>query len=173
MVLVAGVLASPVMAGASTPSGGKISLWANANLTGATSKVVVVGAIADHGVGTSIDKNGKVDPNGAYERISLKNGSFEADATALDQNASAGRYRPSTTRRPVPSLSPSRGHSRSRTGRGRTRALGTVTATEQFVGIMPRLKTGKNKGACDQSDSARPVTGAGAVTGTGTIAFNG
>lgn len=173
MVLVAGVLASPVMAGASTPSGGKISLWANANLTGATSKVVVVGAIADHGVGTSIDKNGKVDPNGAYERISLKNGSFEADATALDQNASAA----------VPSLDNAStcsfafsvsGPLTLSDGKGAYAGIsGTVTATEQFVGIMPRLKTGKNKGACDQSDSARPVTGAGAVTGTGTIAFNG
>jgi hypothetical protein len=49
----------------------------------------VVGAIADYGVGTSIDKNGKVDPNGAYERIVLKKGSFEADASVLNQNASA------------------------------------------------------------------------------------
>ena len=48
-----------------------------------------------------------------------------------------------------------------------------VAVTEQFVGIGPRYKTGKNKGACNQSDSARPIAGAGAVSGTGTIAFNG
>ena len=89
MVLVASAILTPALAGASTPSGGKISLWANANLTGATSKVVVVGAVADYGVGTSIDKDGKVDPNGAYERIVLKNGSFEADASVLNQNASS------------------------------------------------------------------------------------
>ena len=74
MAIVAGAIATPALAGASTPSGGKISLWANANLTGATSKVVVVGAIADYGVGTNIDKNGKADPNGAYERIVAQEG---------------------------------------------------------------------------------------------------
>ena len=89
IVIVTGAIAAPTLAGASTPSGGKVSLWANANLTGATSKIVVVGAIADSGVGTSIDKNGKVDPNGSYERIVLKKGSFEADSTVLDQNASS------------------------------------------------------------------------------------
>src|SRR3984885_8993594 len=90
IAVIGALLATPTLASAaSAPSGGKISLWATANLTGATSKVVIVGAIADYGVGTSIDKNGKVDPNGNYERIVLKKGSFEADASGLNQNASA------------------------------------------------------------------------------------
>ena len=93
-IVVTGAIAAPTLAGASSPSGGKVALWANANLTGATSKIVMVGAIADSGVGTSIDKNGKVDPNGSYERIVFKKGSFEADATGLDQNASYGATNP-------------------------------------------------------------------------------
>ena len=173
MVLVASAILTPALAGASTPSGGKISLWANANLTGATSKVVVVGAVADYGVGTSIDKDGKVDPNGAYERIVLKNGSFEADASVLDQNANAAPPaldNPSTCSFAF-SVS---GPLTLSDGKGDYAGIsGTVTVTEQFVGIGPRYKTGKHKGACNQSDSARPIAGAGAVSGTGTIAFNG
>jgi hypothetical protein len=173
MVIVAGAIATPALAGANTPSGGKLSLWANANLTGATSKVVVVGAIADYGVGTSIDKNGKVDPNGAYERIVLKKGSFEADASVLNQNASAAPPdldNPSTCSFAF-SVS---GPLRLSDGKGAYAGIsGTLTVTEQFVGIGPRYKTGKNKGACNQSNNSRPIAGAGAVSGTGTVAFNG
>jgi hypothetical protein len=172
-VLVTGAVAAPTLAGASASTGGKISLWANANLTGATSKVVVVGAIADYGVGTSTDKNGKVDPNGAYERIVLKKGSFEADASVLDQNANSAPPaldNPSTCSFAFSATGPITLSD----GKGAYAGIsGTVTVTEQFVGIGPRYKTGKNKGACNQSDSARPIAGAGAVSGTGTVAFNG
>jgi hypothetical protein len=173
LVLVASAVATPALASASTPSAGKISLWANANLTGTSSRIVVVGAVADYGVGTSIDKNGKVDPNGAYERIVLKKGSFEADASVLDKNASAAPPaldNPSTCSFAF-SVS---GPLTLSNGKGAYAGIsGTVTVTEQFVGIEPRYKTGKNRGACNQSDSARPTTGAGAVSGTGSIAFNG
>jgi hypothetical protein len=173
IVMVAAAIGTPALAGASTPTGGKISLWANANLTGATSKFVVVGAIADYGVGTSIDKNGKVDPNGSYERIVLKNGSFEADASVLDQNANSeppNLDNPSTCSFAFSASGPITLSD----GKGAyTGISGTVTVTEQFVGIGPRYKAGKNKGTCNQSDSARPIAGAGAVSGTGTIAFNG
>jgi hypothetical protein len=172
-VLVTGAVAAPTLAGASASTGGKISLWANANLTGATSKVVVVGAIADYGVGTSTDKNGKVDPNGAYERIVLKKGSFEADASVLDQNANSAPPaldNPSTCSFAFSATGPITLSD----GKGAYAGIsGTVTVTEQFVGIGPRYKTGKSKGACNQSDTARPIAGAGAVSGTGTVAFNG
>ncbi len=171
IVIVTGAIAIPTLAGASSPSGGKVSLWANANLTGATSKIVVVGAIADSGIGTSVDKNGKVDASGSYERIVLKKGSFEADSTVLDQNASSG----------VPTLDDvttcsfafsTSGPITLSHGKGAYAGIsGTLNVTEQFVGIDPRYKTGKNKGACNQSNNSRPIAGAGAVSGTGTIAF--
>jgi hypothetical protein len=173
LVIVAGAIATPAIGGASTPKGGKISLWTDANLTGATSKVVVVGAIADYGVGTSIDKNGKVDPNGAYERIVLKKGSFEADASVLDQNANSAS--PALDNQSTCSFAFSvSGPITLSDGKGAYAGIsGTLTVTEQFVGIGPRYKTGKNKGACNQSNNSRPVAGAGAVSGNGTVAFNG
>ncbi len=172
IVMFTGAIATPTLAGASTPSGGKVSLWANANLTGATSKIVVVGAIADSGIGTSVDKNGKVDANGSYERIVLKKGSFEADSTVLDQNASSQL----PTLNDVSTCSfafSTSGPITLSNGKGAYAGIsGTLNVTEQFVGIGPRYKTGKNKGACNQSDNSRPVAGAGAVSGTGTIAFS-
>jgi hypothetical protein len=172
LVMLTGAIATPTVAGASSTSGGKIALWANANLTGATSKIIVVGAIADSGVGTSIDKNGKVDPNGSYERIVFKNGSFEADATGLDQNANTAQ----PTLNDVSTCSfafSASGPITLSNGKGAYANIsGTVNVTEQFVGIGPRYKTGKNKGACNQSDNARPIEGAGAISGTGTVAFS-
>jgi hypothetical protein len=169
--IVAGAIAIPTLAGASTPSGGKISLYAAANLTGATSKIVVVGAIADYGVATSIDKNGKVDTNGDYERIVLKKGSFVADATALNQNSNSAQP---TINAPLTcsfAFSAS-GPITLSDGKGAYAGIsGTVTLTEQFVGIGPRYKSGKNKGKCNQNNNAQPVAGAGAVGGTGTVAF--
>lgn len=166
-------IAAPTLAGASSPSGGKVALWADANLTGATSKIVMVGAIADSGVGTSIDKNGKVDPNGSYERIVFKKGSFEADATGLDQNASSEPPTLNNVSTCSFAFSAS-GPITLSNGKGAYAGIsGTLNVTEQFVGIGPRYKTGKNKGACNQSDSARPIVGAGAISGTGTVAFNG
>jgi hypothetical protein len=171
-IIATSAIAAPTLAGASSPSGGKVALWANANLTGATSKIVMVGVIADSGVGTSIDKNGKVDPNGSYERIIFKKGSFEADATGLDQNAN-------TTQPTLDDVSTcsfafsASGPITLSNGKGAYAGIsGTLNVTEQFVGIGPRHKTGKNKGACNQSDSARPVAGAGAISGTGAVAFS-
>jgi hypothetical protein len=166
-------IATPTLAGASSASGGQISLWATANLTGATSKIIVVGAVADSGVATSIDKNGKIDPNGSYERIVLKKGSFEADATVLDQNASSGQ--PSLDDVSTCSFAFSTsGPLTLSNGKGAYAGIsGTLNVTEQFVGIGPRYKTGKNKGACNQSNNSRPLAGAGAVSGTGAVTFNG
>jgi hypothetical protein len=172
-LIVAGAIATPTLAGASTPSGGKISIWATANLTGATSKVVVVGAIADYGVGTSVDKNGKVDSNGNYERIVLKKGSFVADATALNQGNNSA---PPTINNPSTcsfAFSGS-GPVTLSNGKGAYAGItGTLTVTQQFVGIGPRYTSGKKKGQCNQSNNAQPIAGAGSVSGTGTVAFNG
>jgi hypothetical protein len=172
IVIGAVAIANPTLVGASAPSGGKISIWATANLTGATSKIVVVGAIADSGVATSVDKNGKVDPNGSYERIVLKKGSFEADATVLNQSASSGQ--PSLDDVSTCSFAFSTsGPITLSNGKGAyTGISGTLNVTEQFVGIGPRYKTGKNKGACNQSNNSRPTAGAGAIGGSGTIAFS-
>ena len=104
---------------------------------------------------------------------SLKKGSFEADASVLNQNASAAPPaldNPSTCSFAF-SVS---GPLALSDGKGAYVGIsGTLTVMEQFVGIGPRYKTGKNKGACDQSDSTRPIVGAGAVSGSGTVAFNG
>ena len=130
----------------------------------------MVGAIADSGVGTSVDKNGKVDPNGSYERIVLKKGSFEADATVLDQNASSGPPTLDDVSTCSFAFSTS-GPITLSNGKGAYAGIsGTLNVTEQFVGIGPRYKTGKNKGACNQSDNS-PLAGAGAVSGTGDRRF--
>ena len=139
-IIVTGAIAAPTLAGASSTSGGKVALWANANLTGATSKIVMVGAIADSGVGTSIDKNGKVDPNGSYERIVFMKGSFEADATGLDQNANTAQPTLDDVSTCSFAFSAS-GPITLSNGKGAYAGIsGTLSVTEQFVGIGPVLQ---------------------------------
>jgi hypothetical protein len=73
---------SAALAASSAPQGGKIRVF----VTTATSnkeKIVVTGAIGDYGTTVSQDANGKVDPNGTFEKVTLKHGSFIIDDTAL------------------------------------------------------------------------------------------
>jgi hypothetical protein len=72
--------------GSSTPKGATIYVSLTPN-NGATYPVVVVGVIAEHGTATTIDQNGRVDSNGHYVNIVLKQGGFEINSTTLHQRA--------------------------------------------------------------------------------------
>ena len=88
LAAVVGVTACALGAGsaavaAATPQGGKIRVFLTA--TSATnSRIVITGAIGDYGTAISEDANGKVDPNGNFEKVTLKQGGFLVNATGLN-----------------------------------------------------------------------------------------
>ena len=69
---------------ASPPKGGKIRVFVT-NTSATKAKILVTGAIGDYGTTVSQDANGKTDPNGNFEKVTLKHGGFLVDATALNK----------------------------------------------------------------------------------------
>ena len=79
-VTAAGVIACPpataaVALAASTPTAGPVRMFFTYQ-TPTKDKILITGAIADYGTAISEDKNGKVDPNGNCEKVTLKHGGF-------------------------------------------------------------------------------------------------
>jgi hypothetical protein len=151
-------------------SSGKIRIFADASSEGPVSKILVTGAIGDYGTATSIDRNGKVDENGDYVRIAMKQGTFEIDSTALNAKL-----------RKAPGVFNKATCSFSFTGAGGVTLFngtdlykgisGSAEITLSFGGIGPRLMTGAHKGECNPSHNAKPLSQYGAIIGTGTVKF--
>ena len=68
---------------ASTPQGGKIRVFVT-NTSATKGKILITGAIGDYGTTISEDANGKTDPNGNFEKVTLKQGGFLVNATGLN-----------------------------------------------------------------------------------------
>jgi uncharacterized membrane protein len=158
----------------STQKGGKINVWVDASGTSdTTSPITITGAIGDYGLTTSINKNGTTDPEGNYVKIVLKKGSFEVNSTTLNK----------TTNSAPPEMYNSSNCSFVGGGTGPVTLLdgsgaykgitGTLTITETFVGILPRITSGKNKGQCNMANNVNPLKGStwGSITGSGTVSF--
>jgi hypothetical protein len=165
----AGVLASLAVGSAalaaSTPAGGAIRVFVT-NTSSTKAKITVTGAIGDYGTTVSVDKNGKVDPNGAYEKVTLKQGGFWVDATALNKKLNTAKPQLNTATCSVVfgGTAPTKVFN----GTGLyTGISGTVNITVTFAGIQPR-KNGK----CDLSQSAPTLGQYQSITGTGSVKFS-
>ena len=115
---------------------------------------------------TNVERKLTTDENGNYERIVLQKGGFWVDATQLNKKLNSG----------VPTLDRTRcsftfkgtGPTKLFKGSGAYAGIsGTVNVTVTFVGVLPRLKTGK----CNLNQSAQPVAQFGVVTGSGTASY--
>jgi hypothetical protein len=49
---------------------------------------------------------------------------------------------------------------------------GTIQITETYGAVLPRYKSGKHKGACDTTESAKPVAEDGTILGSGKVTFS-
>ena len=72
---------------ADTPAGGGVYIHATGS-NGPAGTIIITGAVGDYGKTLSINKNGKTDNNGNFVRITLRQGTFEVDATALNARES-------------------------------------------------------------------------------------
>lgn len=157
--------------GTGMPAGGSVKLFAipedNSSLH---TTVLFTGAIGDHGQALTINKNGTPDANGNYVKVTLKHGTFEINATAL--NAKANRTQPvgnSTTCSAALSVT---GPVSLFDGTGLyTGITGTLNITETFAFILPRFTSGTRNGKCNESNSAQPVAQYSSITGNGAVKF--
>jgi hypothetical protein len=156
--------------GATTPAGGVVKVFATPS-NGAGGKIVIAGAIGDYGKTLSIDKNGKTNPNGNYVKITLKKGSFEVNSTTL--NAKFNHTEPTVNKSTCSAWFSGTGPVSLFDGTGLyTGISGTVNITETFAFIAPRFTSGKDKGQCNLSNNAQPLSQYASITGTGKVKFS-
>jgi hypothetical protein len=155
---------------ASTPAGGAVKVFARPGM-GAGGTIVITGAIGDYGKTLSIDKNGKTDPNGKYVKITLKQGSFEGNSTAL--NAKTRHLAPAINKTTCSASLSGTGPVSLFNGAGLYKGIsGTVRITETFAFIAPRFTSGKHKGQCNFSNNAPVLSQYSSITGSGNVKFS-
>jgi hypothetical protein len=165
--LAAFALAGVGVAAAATPTGGPIQLSASVD-NGPTEKIVFAGAIGDWGHIQTVDKNGKPNENGHFEKATLKKGTFVIDATALDKNWAG--LRPQVANDATCSAGIANTASvKLFNGTGLYKGIsGTVKVTVTFTGLGGRYQTGAKKGQCDQDSQGASL---GSVSGRGSVQF--
>jgi hypothetical protein len=157
----------------STPTGGKVELWVTPGATQGNGTIIITGAIGDYGKTTGQhNENGTPNKNGTYGTAQLQKGTFEIDLANVGKaiNNASPTVNSTTTCSYVVTATASAAVSN---GTGAYKGIsGTVEITETFAAISPRLTSGKDKGQCNESNSANPVAQWGSVTGIGTVSFS-
>jgi hypothetical protein len=152
-------------AASSAPAGGTIHVFVNVDVKSQTvDPIVVTGAIGDYGKATDVNKAGKVDTNGNFEKIVLTKGTFWVNGTALTakSNKTPGSFNPATCSLSLTVSSPTQLFK----GTGLYKGIGgTVKITETFGVVFSRLASG----ACNTAGA--PLSAGGAVTGVGKVTF--
>jgi hypothetical protein len=150
---------------ANAATGGAVKVFDTPTGNG-TSALAITGAIGDYGKAVNIDKDGKVDPNGTFAKITLHKGTFEVNLAAFAAQGSKAHF-------PITKTCSSEGSFSAPVtllhGTGLYRGIsGTVKLTETQVFILPRLTTGEDKGRCNGQS---PVYTYGSITGSGTVSY--
>jgi hypothetical protein len=150
--------------------GGTIGVYVTLNVSG-PAKVVLTGAIGDHGTATQIDKNGKLSSNGGYVKVVLKHGGFEVNNLVLNKKSNSAQ--PTTNSKATCSFSFSvSGPETLFNGTGMYAGInGVAHVTQTIAAIGPRLTSGPKKGQCNRSNTVPPVAFFGSIIGTGTVTF--
>ncbi len=165
-----GALALVAAGSAASATGGKIYLYVT-GVKSARQPILIAGAIGDYGMATSETKAGKVDQNGSYVHIALKNGTFFVDATKLN-----GSHNGKTVVENKASCSfvfMVKGPITISDGTGAYKGIsGTANMTIVFGGVGPYYTSGAKKGQCNTSQNAVPSGVYQSITGTGTVKFS-
>lgn len=149
---------------ASPPKGGKIRVFVT-NTSPTRGKILVTGAIGDYGTTISEDANGKVDPNGNYEKVKLKHGGFLVNATRLNKKLS--HVAPMVNKTTCSLVFSGRGPVTVGSGTGSYAGIsGKATITVTFAGIAKKTANG-----CDFARNAPTRGQYQSITGTGRVRF--
>ena len=116
-------------------------------------------------------KHGKPDANGNYVEITLHNGTFEIDSTAL--NRKTANLAPSSLNKKTCSFAfTGSGPVTLFNGTGLYKGIsGTLTVTINFIGYGPLFTSGATKGQCNTSANAQPLAQHGWIVGKGSVKF--
>jgi hypothetical protein len=149
---------------ASTPKGGKIRVFVT-NTSETKGKILITGAIGDYGTTVSQDANGKADPNGNFEKVTLKHGGFLVDGTALNKKLNSAQ--PTINKTNCSVAFTGTGPTTVGDGTGAYAGItGKVAITVTFAGIAPKTAKG-----CNLADNAPTYGGYQSITGTGSVSF--
>ena len=166
VVVVAGLLVCSVASGApGTPAGGPIKIYV-AGPNALRSRVVVIGAIGDHGTAISQDKNGKPDIDGSFEKFRLTHGGFTLDDSHLAKGFE--KVRPKVNRDTCSVEFAGSGPGTLINGTGLYAGIGgKLKITIDSATIAPRTN-----GKCNLNDNAKPVAEYDTVSVSGTVTFS-
>jgi hypothetical protein len=160
-----------VALGASAPAGGNVNVFVTpVSANGPKANIVVTGAIGDYGTALSVDKNGKTDTNGNYEKITLQQGSFLVNATKANAKFNHPKATVNTATCSVSATAT--GPVTLSNGTGLYAGIsGTLQITVKFAFIGPRLSSGPHKGQCNESNNAPALAQYQSITGSGRVSF--
>lgn len=161
-----------VSAGAATPAGGAIRVFGVSNGLSGGGKVLITGAIGDHGKNQSVTKSGKPSANGSYVLLKLTQGTILLNKTMLDQriNRAFNNAKLDAATCSLSAVASAGLPIVSGTGLY-TGITGTAHITLQAGFTLPRFSSGANAGKCNTSNSAAPTASVQLVSGTGTVSF--
>jgi hypothetical protein len=165
-------LSAPSAPAAVTTTGtGHIRVWLTPSLTGNGGTIMVTGAIADYGHTINTNKAGVPTSGGYYAKVTLHKGTFRVNVVAF--NLKANKMQPTFDAASCSAWFSVSGPVTLFSGTGSYANIsGTVDITEDVAFILPRYATGKDKGQCNGSNSAQPLSSWASITGTGTVSFS-
>jgi hypothetical protein len=154
----------PAALAASAQKGGKIRVFVTS--TSATKgKILITGAIGDYGTTVSQDANGKADPNGNFQKVTLKHGGFLVDGTALNKKLNSAN--PTLNKTNCSYAFTGTGPTTVEDGTGAYAGItGKVAITVTFAGIAPITAKG-----CNLADNAPTFGAYQSITGAGSVSF--
>jgi hypothetical protein len=160
---------------ASTVTNGTVHIIDYGNGSGAGSTDIFTGAIGDSGSGIAVDANGTADPaNGTEQQFMLVHGSFRVSVQALDKTITSAfnNFKPNTSTCSGMITATGAAPVVSGSGTGAYVGItGSFTVTFLYAAILPKITSGKNKGQCNESNSAQSIGSAQVVTGSGTVSY--
>ena len=159
------LLGATAAVAAAAPSGGKVQLFVT-HQTAIRDKVLFTGAIGDYGKAISENASGKVDPNGSYEQVTLKQGGFLLDVTGLTKALNSSKPQINKTTCSVVFSATGSGIFKDGTG-AYAGISGKVAITATFSGIAPKTAKG-----CNLANSAPFYGSYQSITATGHVSFS-
>jgi hypothetical protein len=152
------------------PTGGAVYVHATGG-EGPVGTIIITGAIGDYGKTLSVDKDGKTDNNGNFVRITLHQGTFEVDSTAL--NAKTNHAQPIVNKSTCSIHLTGTGPVTFFNGTGLYKGIkGKALITISYGGVGPRYRSGTHKGQCNFDNNTPPVAQYASITGPGTVSFS-
>lgn len=132
-------------AAAAAATHGTVHVWVSPG-KGAVQSIVLTGVIGDHGTATSMDKNGKIDKNGAYVKVALTQGSFQVNAVAL--NKSLNRMQPTIDKTSCSAWGSGSGNVTLSKGTGAYAGInGAIRMTTSFAAVFPGIRPARRRGS--------------------------